>query len=122
MITQNEIRKLQKLRKQISRLQAEEKSLRSKVLRKHNRFDNIEAGILTVEVSSRQAEVFSRKAILASLGRAGLRELQANVNLTEYQVVSIVKSKFERVRFEPTGFDDGFNGHGEVDKYADGDD
>ena len=63
--------------------------------------------------------MFSRKAILASVGRAGLRELQANVNLTEYQVVSIVKSKIQRVRYEPTGLDDEFDG--EFDGYGDGD-
>ena len=94
MITQTEIQKLQKLRKEISQLQAEETSLRSRVLQKHNNFDEIEFGPLSVEVSSQQRRVFTHKALLAGVGRDMYRELKANVTPTKFQVVKIVESTF----------------------------
>ena len=91
MITQTEIRRLQDLRKQIAQLQAKEKSLRQRVLRKHDRFEDTEPG------------------------RTKLRELQTLVEPTEYQVINIVKSKRQHVQFEPASseiygiYDDDFD-------------
>lgn len=101
MITQNEIQELQKLRKQITQLQARAERLRKKVLRKHNHYEDIEPGNLSVEVKLQRANAFSYKALLAGIGRTRLRELQSQIRPTEYQVINIVKSKAQRVPVEP---------------------
>ena len=93
MITQNEMRRLKSLREQISQLQVEEASLRSKVLRKHDDFGDVEDGSLSLKVSLRKSMVFSRSALLDAIGRSEFRKLKEKVQPTTYETVKIVKAR-----------------------------
>ena len=95
MITQTEIQRLQRLRRQICKLEEKEKALGSQILQKYDNFEEVEPGVFSIEVNLQRSMVFSNDALLAAIGRNRLRNLKARVQPTECQVVN-VRSTYDK--------------------------